>query len=87
MVTEKISMSFQHSPIETVGGVQKSAKKCTKITSISPVPVEPLFRQPRDLCPEVIFSKMHIREQFREDRTSGKWSKVGNKQTSIKTTG
>ena len=83
MVTKNISMRFQHSPIKTVGGVRKSAKKCTKMTSLSPVPVEPLFGRPRDLCPEVTFSKMHIRERFREDRTSGKWSKVGNKQTDV----
>ena len=81
MVTKNISMRFQHSPIKTVGGVRKSAKKCTKMTSLSPVPVEPLFGRPRDLCPEVTFSKMHIREQFREDRISGKWSKVGIGQT------
>ena len=81
MVTKNISMRFQHSPIKTVGGVRKSAKKCTKMTSLSPVPVEPLFGRPRDLCPDATFSKMHIRERFREDRTSGKWSKVGNRRT------
>ena len=81
MVTKNISMRFQHSPIKTVGGVRKSAKKCTKMTSFSPVPVEPLFGRPRDLCPDATFSKMHIRERFREDRTSGKWSKVGNNRT------
>ena len=87
MVTKNISMRFQHSPIKTVGGVRKSAKKCTKMTSLSPVPVEPLFRRPPDLCPDATFSKMHIRERFREDRTSGKWSKVGNIRTDGRTDG
>ena len=87
MVTKNISMRFQHSPIKTVGGVRKSAKKCTKMTSFSPVPVEPLFGRPRDLCPDATFSKMHIRERFREDRTSEKWSKVGNKQTDARRDG
>ena len=81
MVTKNISMRFQHSPIKTVGGVRKSAKKCTKMTSLSPVPVEPLFGRPRDLCPDATFSKMHICERFREDRISGKWSKIGNIRT------
>ena len=81
MVCKKIDMHFQHSPIKTVGGVRKSSKKCTKMTSLSPAPVEPLFGQPRDLCPDVTFSKMHIHERFREARTSGKWSKFGNGRT------
>ena len=75
MVTKNISMRFQHSPIKTVGGVRKSTKKCTKMTSLSPVPVEPLFGRPRDLCPDITFSKMHKHERLREDRSSGKWSK------------
>ena len=29
-------MRFQHSLIKTVGGVSKSAKKCTKMTSLYP---------------------------------------------------
>ena len=74
MVTKTISKRFQHSPIKTVGGVCKSAKKCTKMTSLSPVPVEPLFGRPQDLCPEVTFSKMHIRERFREDRVTLQFS-------------
>ena len=84
MVTKNISMRFQHSPIKTVGGVRKSTKKCTKMTSLSPAPVEPLFGRPRDLRPEVTFSKMHVHERFREDRTSGTWSKSGNGRTSCK---
>ena len=87
MVTKNISMRFQHSPIKTVGGVRKSTKKCTKMTSLSPVPVEPLFGRPRDLRPEVTFSKMHVHERFREDRTSGTWSKSGNRRTSLKING
>ena len=83
MVTKNISMRFQHSAIKSVGGDRFFAKKCTKMTSLSPVPVEPLFGRPRDLCPDATFSKMHIRERFREDRTSGKWSKVGNGRTSL----
>ena len=82
MVTKNISMRFQHSPIKTVGGVRKSTKKCTKMTSLSPAPVEPLFGRPRDLRPDVTFSKMHVHERFREDRTSGTWSKSGNGRTS-----
>ena len=81
MVTKNISTRFQHSPIKTVGGVRKSAKKCTKMTSLSPVSDEPLFGRPRDLCLDATFSKMHIRERFRDDRISGKWSKVGNIRT------
>ena len=37
MVTKNISMRFQHSPIKTVGGVRKSTKKCTKMTSLSQI--------------------------------------------------
>ena len=78
-------MRFQHSLIKTVGGVSKSAKKCTKMTSLSPAPVEPLFGRPRDLCPEVTFSKMHIHMRFRDDRTSGKWSKRAHRRTDRQT--
>ena len=81
MVTKNISMRFQHSPIKTVGGVRKSAKKCTKMTSLSPVPVEPLFGRPRDLCPDASFFYVHIHERFRSNRTSGKWSKKANRRT------
>ena len=77
-----VSVHFQHSPIKTVGGVRKSAKKCTKTTMTIPALVKPLFGRPRDICPEVTFSKIHIHERFREDRTSGKWSKSGNRRTS-----
>ena len=87
MVTKNISMRFQHSPIKTVGGVRKSTKKCTKMTSLSPAPVEPLFGRPRDLCPDTSFSKMHIHMRFRDDRTSGKWSNRPSRWTSIKITG
>ena len=87
MVTKNISMRFQHSPIKTVGGVRKSTKKCTKMTSLSPAPVEPLFGRPRDLCPEVTFSKMHIHMRFRDDRTSGKWSKRPDRRTDEQTLG
>ena len=76
-----VSVQFYHSPIKTVGGVRKSTKKCTKMTSLSPAPVEPLIGRPRDLCPEVTFLKMHIHEHFRDDRTSGKWSKNPDRQT------
>merc|ERR1719346_206270 len=85
IMPQKLVSEIEHSHIKTVGGVRKSVKKCTKMTSLSPVPVEPLFGRPRDLCPDATFSKMHIRERFREDRTSGKWSKVGNKQTDGRT--
>ena len=78
MVTKNISMRFQHSPIKTVGGVRKSAKKCTKMTSFSPVPVELPFGRPRDLCPDISFFYVHIHERFRSNRTLGKWSKRGN---------
>ena len=77
-----VSVQFHHSPIKTVGGVRKSTKKCTKMTSLSPAPVEPLIGRPRDLCPDATFLKMHIHERFREDRTSGKWSKLGDRRTS-----
>ena len=60
---------------KTVGGFRKSTKKCTKMTSLSPAPVEPLIGRPRDLCPDITFLKMHMHERFRDDRTSGKWSK------------
>ena len=81
MVPKNISMRFQHSPIKTVGGVRNSTKKCTKMTSLSPAPVEPLFGRPQDLCPDTSFSKMHIHMRFRDDRTSGKWSKRPNGRT------
>ena len=75
-------MRFQHSPIKTVGGVRKNAKKCLKLTSLSPAPVEPLFGPHRNVCPDITFSKMHAQEHFREDRTSGKWSKSPDGRTS-----
>ena len=87
MVTKNISMRFQHSPIKTVGGVRKSTKKCTKMTSLSPAPVEPLFGRPRDLCPDISFSKMHIHMRFCDDRTSGKWSKRPDRRTDRQTNG
>ena len=40
-----------------------------------------LFGRPRDLCPDISFLKMHIHERFRDDRTSGKWSKNPDGQT------
>merc|ERR1719220_200115 len=60
-------------------------KKCTKMTSLSPAPVEPLFGRPRDLCPDTSFSKMHIHMRFRDDRTSGKWSKRPDGRTDRQT--
>ena len=51
------------------------------MTSLSPVPVEPLFGRPRDLCPDASFFYVHIHERFRSNRTSGKWSKKGNGRT------
>ena len=51
------------------------------MTSLSPVPVEPLFRRPRDLCADISFFYVHIHERFRSNRTSGKWSKKGNRRT------
>ena len=83
MAPKNISVDFQHSPIKIVGQVRKSAKKCTKMTSLSPAPVELLFGRPRDLYPEVTFSKMHIHMRFRDDRTSGKWSKRPDGRTSM----
>ena len=84
-VTKNISMRFLHSPINTVRGVWKSVKKCTKMTSLSPIPVEPLFGRPRDLCPDATFSKMHTHMRFRDDRTSVKWSKRPNGRTDRQT--
>ena len=55
------------------------------MTSLSPVPVEPLFGRPRDLCPEVTFFYVHIHERFRSNRTSGKWSKKADRRTSGRT--
>ena len=81
MVPKNIFMHFQHSPIKTVGQVPKSAKKCTKMTSLSPAPVEPLIGWPRDLCPDATFLKMHIHDRFGDDRTMGKWSKNPDRRT------
>ena len=87
MVTKNISMRFQHSPIKTVGGVRKSTKKCLKITSFWPGTEKRKIAQPRNLYPEVTFTPIHLLVKFRDDRTSGTWSKSGNRQTSIKITG
>ena len=83
MIPKYISMRFQHSPIKTVGQVPKSTKKVPKMTSLSPAPVEPKIGQPRNICPEVTFSKIHLPYQFRDDRTPGRWSKSGNGRTSM----
>ena len=56
------------------------------MTSLSPVPVEPLFGRPRDLCPDISFFYVHIHERFRSNRTSGKWSKKADGQTDGRTT-
>ena len=81
MATKNISVRFYRFPIKTVGGVRKSTKKCLKLTSLAPAPVEPKIGQPRNVCPEVTFSKIHLPYQFRDNRTSGKWSKGGYRHT------
>ena len=81
MVTKNISMRFQHSPIKTVGGVRKSTKKCLKITSFWPGAEKRKIAQPRNLYPDATFTPIHLLVKFRDDRTSGTWSKSGNKQT------
>ena len=78
---KNISVRFYHFPIKTVGQVPKSTKKVPKMTSLSPAPVEPKIGQPRNICPEVTFSKIHLPYQFRDDRTPGRWSKSGNRRT------
>ena len=80
---KNISVRFYRFPIKTVGGVRKSTKKCLKLTSLAPAPVEPKIGQPRNICPEVTFSKIHLPYQFRDDRTPGRWSKSGNGRTSM----
>ena len=81
MATKNISVRFYRFPIKTVGGVRKSTKKCLKLTSLAPAPVEPKIGQPRNVCPEVTFSKIHLPYQFRDNLTSGKWSKSPDSQT------
>ena len=85
MATKNISVRFYRFPIKTVGGVRKSTKKCLKLTSLAPAPVEPKIGQPRNVCPEVTFSKIHLPYQFRDNRTSGKWSKSPDGQTDVRT--
>ena len=87
MVTKNISMRFQHSPIKTVGGVRKSTKKCLKITSFWPGTEKRKIGQPRNLYPDITFTPIHLLVKFRDDRTSGTWSKSGNKQTDGRTQG
>ena len=86
-VPKNISVRFYRFPIKTVGGVRKSTKKCLKLTSLAPAPVEPKIGQPRNVCPEVTFSKIHLPYQFRDNRTSGKWSKGGYRQTDRRSDG
>ena len=81
MVTKNISMRFQHSPIKTVGGVRKSTKKCLKMTSFWPGTEKRKIGQPRNLYPEVTFTPIHLLVKFRDDRTSGKWSKSPDLRT------
>ena len=60
MVTKNIPMRFYRFLIKTVGGVRKSTKKVPKMTSLSPGPVEPKIGQPRNICPDITFSNMHL---------------------------
>ena len=78
---KNISVRFYRFPVKTVRGVHKSTKKVPKMTSLSPAPVEPKIGQPRILCPDVTFSKIHLPYQFRENRTTGKWSKKADRHT------
>ena len=82
-VPKNISVRFYRFPIKTVGGVRKSTKKCLKLTSLAPAPVEPKIGQPRNVCPDDTLSKMHLPYQFRDNRTSGKWSKGCDRRTSM----
>ena len=81
-VPKNISVRFYRFPIKTVGGVRKSTKKCLKLTSLAPAPVEPKIGQPRNICPDATFSKIHLPYQFRDDQTPGRGSKRGNRRTS-----
>ena len=83
MVTKNISMRFQHSPIKTVGGVRKSTKKCQKMISFWPGTEKRKIAQPRNLYPDATFTPIHLLVKFRDDRTSGTWSKSGNRRTSM----
>ena len=82
---KNISVRFYRSPIKTVRQVPKSTKKVPKMTSLSPAPVEPKIGQPRNICPDATFSKIHLPYQFRDDRTPGRWSKSGNRRTNAVT--
>ena len=79
---KKIYVRFYRFPIKTVGQVPKSTKKVPKMTSLSPAPVEPKIGQPRNICPDITFSKIHLPYQFRDDRTPGRGSNRGNRRTS-----
>ena len=79
---KNISVRFYRFPIKTVGQVPKSTKKVPKMTSLSPAPVEPKIGQPRNICPDITFSKIHLPYQFRDDQTPGRGSKRGNRRTS-----
>ena len=79
---KNISVRFYHFPIKTVGQVPKSTKKVPKMTSLSPAPVEPKIGQPRNICPDVPFSEIHLPYQFCDDRTPGRGSNRGNRRTS-----
>ena len=81
MATKNISVRFYRFPIKTVGGVRKSTKKCLKLTSLAPAPVEPKIGQPRNIPKIVTLSKIHLPYKFHDDRTLGTWSKSGNRRT------
>ena len=81
---KNISVRFYRFSIKTVGQVPESTKKVPKMTSLSPAPVEPKIGQPRNICPEVTFSKIHLPYQFRDDRTPERGSNRGNRRTSWK---
>ena len=74
-------LRFQHSPIKTVGGVRKSTKKCLKMTSFWPGTEKRKIAQPRNLYPDATFTPIHLLVKFRDDRTSGKWSKSPDRRT------
>ena len=55
------------------------------MTSLSPAVTLTLIRQPRDLCPDIILSKVHIPCKFREIPIMGRWSKIPDRRTDVRT--
>ena len=57
------------------------------MTSLSPAVTLTLIRQPWHLCPDITLSKVHVPCKFREILIAGRWSKIPDRRTDVRTDG